>query len=119
MAYLELAVGADAMQNFLREYFNNYANQSITVDDMHLFFNNSVSTYFGATDFINHTLASLDWDGWVYGKGMPPVTIDFYNNDILDAELLCKSFIYFNGTESPPNFEKFFSFYSMQQAIFA
>lgn len=59
-------------------------------------------------------LSKIDWDTWFYGKGLPPVTANFYNDDVTKAHDLAADYISKNGTASPKNYEDFKEFYTNQ-----
>lgn len=116
LVYLETLVGHDAMQYFLRGWFKNNTNQSVSVNILEGFFNNSMREFYQPplNHFIEETLGKINWTAWIYDKGYPPVPIDFYNIDILQATNLCEAYMSLNGYESPVNFNKFHGFYTMQ-----
>jgi hypothetical protein len=76
-------------------------------------FTETVTNFYEDSHFIQEALAKIDWEVWIHGKGAAPVVVDFYNRDIQYAHDLCDAYIFLGGNESPPSYQKFFSFYTI------
>lgn len=51
-----------------------------------------VETNFGGST-AKDILDAIDWDEWIFGKGMPPVKMNFMNKDVTDAQNLAMAYI--------------------------
>eukprot|EP00731_Ephydatia_muelleri_P001109 Em0001g1109a len=101
--YLETLVGGPAiMESFLKAYVEKFKFQSITTDDWKTFFLSHFSTEASSGVFDN-----VEWDKWLHGYGMPPITpcldtslADISNRladkwaDIKDVSLVQETFSY-------------------------
>jgi leukotriene-A4 hydrolase len=70
LRYLEnLFGGPEIFEPFLRSYLEKFKYQSLVTQDFKQF----LYEYFNK-DYSNE-LGKIDWDAWLYGEGMPPVSI--------------------------------------------
>lgn len=75
--FLELQVGEEAMNKWLKSYVTTFRNKSLNSDQMKEHFLN----YFADVD-----LSSVDWDDWFYSPGLP----SFDPTTVLDDSLTVK-----------------------------
>jgi leukotriene-A4 hydrolase len=113
--YMESLIGEDAMQTLLRLYMSTFAQTAIESTDFKMLYESFVNeTFENATDIINAT----QWDLWVYGPGLPPVTLDFRTDALEEAQALATAYATLKGESSPDNYTSFFDFFSSQKVIF-
>lgn len=102
-------MGEGAFQGFLRSYIEKYSLKSLNDTQMKETFIEYVQVNFPQSEEI---LAKIDWDTWMYGKGLPPITTNFMNKDIMEANQLAADYISLKGDSSPANYLAFNGFYS-------
>lgn len=69
--YLETLVGGKAaFDPFIKHYFTTWRNKSLDSDQFK-------STFLNFYKGKSSSLDNIDWDTWLYGQGLPPVTPQF------------------------------------------
>lgn len=116
MYFMEMLIGEDAMQRLLRLYIDTFAQTAIESMDFKMLYESFVNeTFENATDIINMT----QWDTWVYGPGLPPITLDFRTNELEEAKALATAYAATTANESSPvNYTTFFDYFSSQKVAF-
>lgn len=99
MTYLESFVGEDKFQEFLRIYFNKYAQQSITSIEVRETWEEFIRDNFEGAE-VNRILGSIDWETWLY-KATFPVDFDFTTDLSREAVTLAQNYIKLLGASSP------------------
>ena len=114
--FMEMLIGEDAMQRLLRLYIDTFAQTAIESIAFKMLYESFVNeTFENATDIINMT----QWDTWVYGPGLPPVTLDFRTNELEEAKALATAYAATTANESSPvNYTIFFDYFSSQKVAF-
>ncbi|CDW86353.1 peptidase family m1 containing protein [Stylonychia lemnae] len=117
LVFLESLVGEDTFQQFMRSYIQAFSGQSVIDLEMRTFFLTFIAKTFdpATAQSIN---SAIDWNEWFYGKGLPPVTADFMNDDIAAAQLLAQQYIRLGGIGSPDGYQKFNNYYMNQKVVF-
>ena len=117
VTYLESLVGEDKFQKFYRQYIKEFKYKSITVDDMKNSYIEFVRENFDEIK-AESILKQIDWDTWIYKPGLPPVILDFESQEYDDAIALAQSYIDGKGEVSPPEKEKYKTWFVSLKGIF-
>lgn len=67
--------GAEVFEPFMPAYFSNFRFKSVTTDEFKDFLYSWFTENYGES--MKKKLDAVDWKGWLYGHGMPPVTPKF------------------------------------------
>ena len=116
MTYLESFVGEDKFQQFLRIYFNKYAQQSITSIEVRETWEEFIRDNFEGAE-VNRILGSIDWETWLY-KATFPVDFDFTTDLSREAVTLAQNYIKLEGASSPEDKDQYQKFDSNLKTIF-
>jgi len=92
LRFLESLVGPYVFNDFLREYFIHFGEQSIYDSNMKDYFINFLHLRY-AKDYANEINSKIDWDTWISGKGMPPVTVDLFTYDAEYPKWLAEEYL--------------------------
>jgi leukotriene-A4 hydrolase len=101
----------------LRLYISTFAQTAIAAPDFKALYESFVNATFDNVTADN-IIATTDWDTWVYGPGLPPVTLDFQTTELADARALAQAYADLGGESSPDDYMTFFDFFSSQQVAF-
>jgi leukotriene-A4 hydrolase len=113
--YLETLLGEEMMQSLLRLYINTFAQTAINSMDFKQLYEQFVVDNFANADEI---IAQTQWDAWITGPGLPPVTLDFRTDELEEAQALAQAYVSLEGASSPPNVNDFADFFSSQKVAF-
>lgn len=116
LTYLESLVGEDNFQQFLRIYFNKYAQQSITSIEVRETWEQFIRDNFIGAE-VNRILSSVDWEEWLY-KTTFPVDFDFTTDLSREAVTLAENYIKLGGASTPDDRDKYDKFDSNLKTIF-
>ena len=116
LTYLESLVGEDNFQQFLRIYFNKYAQQSITSIEVRETWEQFIRDNFIGVE-VNRILSSVDWEEWLY-KTTFPVDFDFTTDLSREAVTLAENYIKLGGASTPDDRDKYDKFDSNLKTIF-
>jgi leukotriene-A4 hydrolase len=92
LTYLESLIGEDHMLALLREYIKE--NQYTSVDEQKFIkkFNNYVYWNFKRSEK-KEILAQVDFETWIHGPGLPPITVDLETDEYNMAIALAQGFL--------------------------
>lgn len=92
LTYIESVIGEDAILEMLRLYLIHFQKQSIGASDFVSHFSDFVNHYFDQEE-AERILATIDFETWIHGTGLPPVAADFETEEYYDAINLAQRFI--------------------------
>jgi leukotriene-A4 hydrolase len=92
--------GAEIFEPFMPAYFNNFRFKSVTTDEFKDFLYKWFTEKHGES--IREKLDGVDWNGWLYGRGMPPVTPKFDTSLATPAYDLVKRWSHAASTKANP-----------------
>jgi len=92
LTYLESLIGAENMQTFLRGYVTKFQKTSVSSDDFTAHFESFVKSKFKSSES-KEILGKIDWQTWIRGPGLPPVTVDLETDAYNQAIQLSEGFI--------------------------
>lgn len=93
--HLEGLVGTEQFEAFAKEYLQQFKYATVSSGDFKDFFLSKFSAV--------PAIAALDWDSFLFGKGMPPNKVD-YSNPLMDvAQALAKKWIATNNKGAGPS----------------
>ena len=113
--YLESLVGEDHFQSILQKYVTKYLKKSVVVDDFVDLFHSYVYKNFKREDAHN-IMNQIDWDTWIYGPGMPPVTVNL-ETDLYDSAINISNH-YLQGTPDPSDIDTYKNFDVVLKSVF-
>lgn len=77
--YIETLIGKDKMQFMLHQYLTNFSNLAIDQQQFKEFYERFLYNNFDETSAIT-IINETRWDDWIYGRGLPPITLNFTIN---------------------------------------
>jgi leukotriene-A4 hydrolase len=93
--------GAEIFEPFMPAYFSNFRIKSITTDEFKNFLYKWFTEKHGES--MANKLDEIDWMGWLYGRGMPPVTPKFDMTLAAPAYDLAKRWSHAASKKANPN----------------
>lgn len=82
--YLESLVGVPAFESYMRQYVQDFSFMAITTAQFKKHFLN----YF---EEVSSKVKVIDWDLWLYGKGMPPIPNAFARDMVIECESVAEA----------------------------
>jgi leukotriene-A4 hydrolase len=127
MYYIETLLGAEATQQYLRDYIMEFHGMAIDSPELKNFYEEWVTANMGenATMILEKTM----WDTWIYEPGVAPVPLDFYTEAVESGQALAREYValaVLNGTNtelsrsfsSPPNYLEYLEYFGSQKIAF-
>lgn len=115
--YIETLIGEDLMQDLIQEHIFEHQQSSQNYLEFEMVFEDFVSENF-SEDKADEIIAAMDWEAWVVAPGMPPVTLDFTTDSIIESQSLADQYISLAGASSPENSAEFLEYASNLKVVF-
>jgi len=96
--YIETLIGREKIFEYLRTYLDKFGKQSLRTADFIETMTGFINKSFSKKE-AKSILGQIDFETWIYKPGLPPVTLDFGNQDYDNAVNLADEFI--NGHVDP------------------
>ena len=104
LAYLEeLVGGAPVFEPYLAAHVKHFAGISIDTQDWKEY----LLQFFSANQAATQKLASVDWDAWLYGLGMPPIIPKYDTTLVKPCQELADSIITGQKSATKVDYHKF------------
>lgn len=115
LAYLESLTGEIDFQKFVNKWLVKFSYQSADVDDFKVTFEAFLYEMYTSTK-AKDIIKKIDWNTWITGPGLPPVTANFTTDEEKTAFKLADD--YLSGKEKPAGYEKYTTWPTIQKLLF-